>query len=194
MHHPDERRSHRDHMQVRCGKRTAQLVQRQVRQARHIGQSMVSGKTLHLGMFAAATDEEEVQPSIRAQCERREHQRVQRMTRAVIAGIHDHELILDPMSITKGRTRSRIIADGIVVSPRCIDMNDLWAHSLVHQPRRHETVERDDPRGTSKAPILQLRHYALRKAASPQPAGSHRFIRVQIHHPRHYRAALQNCH
>src|ERR1043166_362636 len=93
MNDADERVAHHDDVQVRRGQRTRKLAQRLIRQAAYVRERVPYSEVFDFRVFAAPTDKAEDDVVAGSQSECGGEQRVERMTRAVIARVHHDEAI-----------------------------------------------------------------------------------------------------
>src|SRR5437868_6510394 len=104
---------------------------------------MAGGKTANLLKLAAPTDKTEHDTRIRSQHPRSLEQGVQRVTGAVVPGIHHYILAFQPMASAETGTPSTIEADRLVVRPGRNDRNPLRRYSLGSEALFHEAVKSD---------------------------------------------------
>src|ERR1051325_8709767 len=97
---------------------------------------------LDLAKFASAADEQENEAAVVGHLPGRREQRVERVTRAVIAGVHHDELVRDPVRRAKSRASGGVEPDGLVVRPRGKDGDFFRRDPLPLAAPPPETVGR----------------------------------------------------
>jgi hypothetical protein len=114
---------------------------------------------------------------------RRFHQRIQRMTRAVIAGIHHHELAFQTVCFAKSLLTLGIKLHVVVMRPRRDNHNPLRRDPLGHNAIAHETIQRNDFLRVAQAEARESLKQPRRQRVSLQPASRNGLIRIKIHNP-----------
>src|SRR5882672_1871097 len=94
--------AHYHRMQVSRREHGRQVLLRLIRQTMYVLQLIGGRKLLNLALFAAAADKAEGYLLAPYQSGGRFEQRIQRMTRAVVAGVHDHKFVRKTVDATKG--------------------------------------------------------------------------------------------
>src|SRR6266566_4660651 len=152
---------------------------------------MCGGKTANLLKLAAPADKTEHDTRIRSQHPRSLEQRVQRVTRAVVSGIHHYILAFQPMASAEMGTPSGIEAHRLIVRPGWNDRNGVRRYSLGGEALLHEAVESDHVRRGTQAEAQQCAKKFFWHRTLPQPTGGNSLVGIQVHHPKHQLSALE---
>src|SRR5919197_2340601 len=106
------------------------------------------------------------------------------MTRAVIAGIHHHELLRQPMHVPERPASRFVVSDKIIMRPRRKNGYGPGGNAFVNDTLLHETVERDNPVRASQAVFQKRLQYARDRGVLPHPAQGYTLVRIQVHDPK----------
>src|SRR6185295_14967085 len=121
----------------------------------------------------------------------RAKQGVQRMTGAVVSGVHHYKLSRQSVSGTKLLAPNRIKLHRIVVRPWRDRHQFLFRDSLVNNSLLHEAIKHHYSFGPAQAVVEQTAQRTRGKGVLFEPTRGYRFIRIQVHHPKNQASALE---
>src|ERR1035441_5337978 len=145
----------------------------------------------NLAPLAASPNEEEDDARVGCKLPGRRQQRIEWMTRAVVARIHDHEFPVQAVRLPESLPPFGIKLYLRIVRPGRNDDHVRRRDSLGHNAVTHEPVECDDPVRLSQA---EARHPVKQpgwKRLGAEPSGGNGFVRIKIHDPVEEAAAAQ---
>ena len=104
---------------------------------------MGGGETANFLKFATPADKAEDNSRIGNQAPGSLEQRVERVTRAVVARVHHHILVLQAMTSAEAGAPNGIESDRFIVRPGRNNRNAVQRHSSGSEALFHEVVESD---------------------------------------------------
>ena len=179
----DEGVSHNDDLEVASGERSSEVRQRLVGQAKDILRLVRDQKLLNFAEFAAATNEAKEDAGVAREPPGGVEQGVERMTWAVVAGVHHDELAVHAVGLAKALPPGGIVVDVDVESPRRQDGDAVAGHAFAGDAVGHESVQGDDAVGMAEAEARESLEDAGGERTGLEPPRGEGFIRVEVHHP-----------
>ncbi len=144
MHNTHKRIAHHHQVQVRRRERPGQLFNGLVGQAEDVRQPLGFLEGFDSFEFAAAAHKAKgnIGPVRQIRCGGQN--RVQGMTRAMIAGIHHHELAIQTVGLAKPGPSRLVKPYILIVGPGRDDLDFFGGNTLLQNPIPHEFVEDND--------------------------------------------------
>src|SRR5206468_7957189 len=117
VHDSNVRVAHDDDVKIRCGQRRGQFLQGLIGDSDDAVEVVLLGKRTYGPELAATADEAERDVAALLQPPCRVEQGRQRMTRAVIARVHDDMLLLEAERLAKPLAAARIVSNVVILGP-----------------------------------------------------------------------------
>ena len=152
---------------------------------------MTHSEIANLRLLASAADKAKRNVLARLQLQRSIKQRIERMTRTVVARVHNDEPIAQPVFAAKRFPALNRKLDRIVVGPRRNNCDSPRVAAFSKHPIAHEAVQHDRPRRVFQAIAQHPLETPRRNRTLSEPTRRKRFIRIEIHYPETERSAFQ---
>ena len=183
MNNTDKLVAHHNDVEISGRQQTRKSVQRLIRQTLHIAQFVTQSKITHLRLLGSPTNKTENDLIAIFQLACSAEQRVERMTRTMIPGIHHDKPITQSVFAAKRFPTLNRKLNRIVMRPRRNHRHSprvraLRQHTIAHEPVQHYHLRRVF-QAVTQHPLKAPRNNRIFR----KPTRCNRFIRVEVHHP-----------
>src|SRR5436190_23761626 len=103
-------------------------------------------------------------------------QRVEWVTRTMVACVHHHKLLVQLMTASKCLSSGCIESRHVGMRPGRDDLHSIRRNAFGNQPVSHKSIERDNSLSSCQGKVLQPVQGARDERTFAQPAGRQGFI------------------